>query len=225
MALPDRPTFVIRWHTGLPDDLLKALGNLAVVSAQIEEVLHRVYWKHAGLTSESGPIVTDNLNPKRLAEDILKFAALEASKAHVLADLKILLAEFEALNTKRNQCIHWMWSIAGQEQPEFEDATREMSAAPYGVERPAYRQKRGQVSAEFRLKDVEQLVMDCSWLLQRLRSHVGEEDALRRARASVSESAAFRKARSLADVFFPAPWLDKQPPQDSTASDPPEERK
>ena len=80
----------------------KRFGQLAVITAEIEQTLHQIYWKHAGLDQDSGPIVTDNLNPKRLSEDILKFARLDPAKANIVADLELLLSEFEALNTTRN---------------------------------------------------------------------------------------------------------------------------
>jgi len=212
MALADRPPFLVGWRTGLPDELLKALGHLAVVSAQIEDSLHRIYWKHAALTTQSGPIVTDNLNPKRLAEDILKFVALDESKARVLADLKVLIGEFEVLNTKRNQCTHWMWSIVGQEIPQSKDASYTAPPPPpYKVLRPIYRQ-RGERSVDFRVEDVEELVNNCSWLLQRLRPHGMEESDLRHVRAETDKTGEITSpAMTFSDLFYPAPWLDKPP--------------
>ena len=95
MSLPDRPTVVTRWETGLPPALLGAIGKLSVVSAEIEKVLHEIYWKHAGISKIVGPIVTDNLNPKRLGEGIIKFAKIEKSDTKILDDLKKLLKQFE----------------------------------------------------------------------------------------------------------------------------------
>jgi hypothetical protein len=98
VTLLDRPPFIVRWNTGLKPEMLQALGNLAVVSAQAEELLHKIYWRHAGLNVQSGPIVTDNLNPKRLEEDITKFVGLDKTKKNILDDLTILFAEFRAVN-------------------------------------------------------------------------------------------------------------------------------
>src|SRR5260370_42211857 len=92
MTLSDRPLFVTRWETGVSPEFLQAIGTLAVVSAEIEQQLHLIYWKHAGFNEQSGPIATDNLHPKRLSEDILKFVAIDASKANILADLKTLIS-------------------------------------------------------------------------------------------------------------------------------------
>jgi hypothetical protein len=67
MTLADRPPFIVRWETGLPPEILQGIGKLSVISSQIEQLLHQIYWKYAGLKPELGPIVTDNLNPKRLS--------------------------------------------------------------------------------------------------------------------------------------------------------------
>lgn len=223
MALPDRPPFLVGWRTGLPDELLKALGHLSVISAQIEDSLHRIYWKYAGLTLQSGPIVTDNLNPKRLGEDILKFLAIDGSKISILADLEILMTELEGLNQRRNQCIHWMWSIVGQERPEFTDPMQaSIPPPPYKLIQPVYKQKI-RPSVDLRVEDVEELVNECSWLSQRLRSHAMEESDLRRQRAEVDGMGAFTApALSLSDVLFPAPWLGKPAQPDPTPSGPPD---
>jgi hypothetical protein len=109
VSLSDRPPYVTQWGTALQPELLQALGHLVVVTSEVEELLHKIYWKHAGLSEESGPIATDNLNPKRLSEDILKFVGLDKRKANILADLKVLLDEFTTINTKRNRCLHWIW--------------------------------------------------------------------------------------------------------------------
>lgn len=74
MTLPDYPPYISGYSSGLPHDLLQALGHLSVVSARLEQLLHKIYWKYAGLNEETGPIATDNLTPKRLFEDIVKFA-------------------------------------------------------------------------------------------------------------------------------------------------------
>jgi hypothetical protein len=95
VALRDRPFgSVIGWNTGLPPEMLQAPGNLAVVTAQVEELLHQIYWKHAGLSEKNGPIVRDNINPKRLMDDILKFLKMKPSEAKIYNDLQILFEDF-----------------------------------------------------------------------------------------------------------------------------------
>ena len=218
--LPDRPPHVTAWRTGLKPELLQALGTLAVVSAEIEETLHMIYWKHAGLDGKSGPIITDNLNPKRLTEDILKLVALDKSKANVHADLKVLFAEFQTLNTKRNHCLHWIWEKVEQETEGMGFAAYSVGPikklSPYRVKRPIYRQS-GVASESFDASDVDAICQDCSWLAVRLRSHTLTDDQLREQRAAVDQIGTFSSpAMTFADLFWPAPWLDRPPlPADS----------
>lgn len=234
MALPDLPPYIARWDTGLEPELLQAIGTLAVVSAKAEETLHKIYWKYTGLDERSGPIVTDNLNPKRLEEDIKKLVGLDASKANVLADLKILFTEFEILNTKRNHCIHWIWEISeplGDEKRSVVVVTRNEPEPPnplrqIKVKRPAYRQS-GILSQEFRTEDVEEMCREFSWLHTRLKSHSVTEDELRQKRREIETSAAAKAApgASYSDLFWPAPWLDKPLPPDLMPSNRPETQK
>lgn len=229
MTLADRPTQGISWSTALQPDMLQSLGNLAVISAQIEEVLHKIYWKHASLTEQNGPVVTDNLNPKRLTEDILKFVALDGAKAHILADLQILVAEFNTLNTKRNRCLHWIWEAKYAEKlVGILYQTDEPQA--YQVKRPIYRQS-GIHSEDFTAADMAEICNDFGWLLRRLDSHTFEEGALRAMRESTDRfgttvnSDGSVNLSGLADLFYPAPWLDKQLQQGPTPPSPPDTQK
>ena len=202
--------------------MLQALGKLAVISAQSEEILHELYWKYANLNDKSGPVVTDNLNPKRLSEDILKFAALDKSKAHILADLTILFSEFQTLNTKRNHCLHWIWEAKFGDKPGILNMPE--NPEPYQVKRPIYRQS-GILAQEFTAKDITEICNDFGWLLRRLESHKFTESTLRAMRISMDgfggiiEADGSIRPSGLADLFYPAPWLDKQPQPDSTPSD------
>lgn len=211
--LSDRPPNVIRWNTGIEPNLLAFLGELAVVSAHMEELLHQLYWKHAGLDEDSGPIVTENLNPKRLTEDIKKLAALDPTKANVLDDLKILFKEFQDINTKRNHCLHWIWSVIEKTE------TLGAKAAPYRVRRPAYKQA-GIDSQTFDIADIEEICQNCNWLVHRLYSHTLSDNVLRNLRTSFDQAESFDRANSsteassdsMADILAPAPWLDKPLP-------------
>jgi hypothetical protein len=224
MALPDYPPLTVRWDTGLTPEMLQALGNLAVSSAQAEELLHQIYWNHAGLNEQSGPIVTDNLNPKRLQEDILKLVALDRSKANILADLKLLFAEHETLNTKRNHCLHWIWE--GADRPP-ESVITEISAkpVPYKLKRPIYRQS-GVLKQEVTVPEVKTYCSEFSWLAYRLRSHTFSDEELRQKRREVNGMGTVigpekSKSFALADLFWPAPWLDKPLPLVPTPPDHP----
>jgi hypothetical protein len=207
MTLPDYPRGTINWDTGLAPDMLRALGNLAVAAAQVEELLHQVYWHYAGLTVETGPIVTDNLNPKRLQEDIIKFASLEKSKANRVADLKVLFAELETLNTARNRCLHWTWRAATISPVEMPLAGR----VSYELTRPLYKQS-GPPGQSFSIEDIKKFCNDLSWLAYRLRSHSGSDDILRQKRAEIAGMTALAPDIELADLFWPAPWLKSLPP-------------
>ena len=220
MPLRDHPVKgVIGWSTGLPPEMLQAIGHLAVVTAQAEELLHQIYWKHAGLNEKSGPIVTDNINPKRLMEDILKFARLKPEQAELCADLQTLFQEFENINTKRNHCLHWVWEVI--ESKPLEMGVGRLGALrvghgetpTYRVKRPAYRQT-GVKSEPFTLSQIQQLCIDTSWLIQRFLAHTLTEEQLRKERRRLETElipSEFRDSilMTYADLFWPAPWLDK----------------
>ena len=205
MTLPDRPN--VRWGMHLQPDMLQALGALAVVSAETEELLHKIYWKYANLTEENGPIVTDKLNPKRLSEDIIKLVALDKSKTFIGADLKLLLDEFETLNTKRNHCLHWIWEAVAEDNLDASGKT-----LPYEIKRPIYRQS-GIRSENFITKDIEEFCRDFSWLRKRLESHTFSLETLRAIRENTRSFGRIKNSDGstldLADLFYPAPWLDK----------------
>lgn len=206
MALSDYPPLVINWDAALLPEMLQALGQLAVMSAGAEELLHQIYWNHAGLDERTGPIVTEILNPKRLEEDIIKFVSLDKAKAKILADLKILFAEFESLSTKRNHCLHWIWDT------DLESSFAFVKGAlhAYRLKRPVYKQK-GEMTQNFSTEDVRDFCKRFGWLSQRLRSHTFSDNELRAKRAELASTAPICGI-SLADLFWPAPWIDKPPP-------------
>lgn len=216
MALSDYPPVVINWNTGLPPEMLRALGTLAVLSAGVEEMLHQIYWHHAGLDERIGPIVTDNLNPKKLEEDIKKLVQLDHSKANILADLKILFAEFRTLNTKRNHCLHWIWDNSTNDTP-FSFVLDQPIA--YRLKRPLYRQS-GELAQDFTVADVRNYCNQFAWLSQRLRSHTFSDEALRKKRDELINSLPINGV-SQADLFWPAPWLDKPLPPEPKRHNPP----
>jgi hypothetical protein len=212
MSLPDRPIGIVRWNIGLSPELLQAIGKVAVVSANVEQLLHLIYWMHCGLTDKTGPIATGDENPSRLTEDIVKLTKLDALKENILADLQTLFVEYRALVKRRNQCIHWIWSIQGQ-TPELE------KTPPYKVIRPIYKIG-GETEAEFDVKSIEQLYDDYAWLEVRLTSHAMPEAQLRKRRSEIDSMGVMHKGDGagatpirFSDMFVPAPWLDKPPPK------------
>ncbi len=233
MTLPDKPPHVIHWGTKLEPDMLQAIGHLAVITSGIEELLHQIYWKHAGLNERSGPIITHNHNPKLLSEDIIKFVQLMPAKAHILADLKVLFAEFETINTKRNHCLHWIWDTGEEEREESSgivlSAGPVPKVLPYRVKRPIYRRPSEVHSESFSVEDIKALCDDSGWLASRLLSHTFEEKVLKAIRHETDQIGALHggpgATLSFGDLFYPAPWLDKPVPPKSKPSVPPETQK
>lgn len=215
MGLPDYPSFA-NWNPSLPDEMLRALGHLAVVSAQAEELLHQIYWNHAGLNEKTGPIVTDNLNPKRLEEDITKFVSLEKSKANILADLKILFAELRALNTKRNHCLHFIWI-----PPDPNADPPSHLGDGFRLKRPVYRQS-GSEEQELTTQEIRAACNDFAWLTYRLRSHTFTDEQLREKRKAFGDFEINDGVKAV-DIFWPAPWLDKPPLPAANRQNPPEQ--
>ena len=230
MALADYPKFTIKWDSGLKPQMLQALGNLAVVSAQAEELLHQIYWNHAELNERTGPIVTDNLNPKRLQEDIIKLVSLDKTKVNILSDLRLLFVEFKSLNTRRNHCLHWIWTASEEARGgplPLISLIAPTQSPPYQLKRPIYRQS-GILKQELSIEDVMQDCRQYNWLSYRLRSHSFSDDQLRQKRQEMSATGEVIQGSdtmSLADLFWPAPWLDKPLPPDSTPSSLPEIQK
>jgi hypothetical protein len=218
MTLPDRPWEVVRWNSSFPDDLLAAIGYLAIISAEVEQVLHQIYWKHACLTEVSGPIVTDILNPKRLGEDIKKFVRLIPDKANVLDDLTLLLKEHEELNTERNHCLHWIWEADTTGRAAV-DLGLAKHPGPFRIKKPIYKQAHAPDTV-FDAKKINDLCNNFAWLQTRLHAHAMDESDLRE-RRSILTQRAFEQHPNLtyADLFFPAPWLDKPLPPETPPSD------
>lgn len=203
----DRPNF-IRWESGLSSEFLEEIGKMAVTTAKIELLLHQLYWKCLGIDEARGPRVTDNLTPKRLSEDILAFLKGDASKAKVYADLKMLLVAWEKLNTSRNQCLHWIWSI----QP----AAQGGPPPPYLLTRPQY--KISGVNAQtFNAGTLLTLNNDLAWLEVRLQAHAMPEEELRAARAIKTRSGFLGAGQDYVDLFYPAPWLDEDQSSDPSS--------
>lgn len=221
MSSDFRPMVTFRLDTRLPPEMLNELGRLAVVTAEAEELLHRIYWRHAGLNEKNGPIVTDNINPKRLMEDVIKFLKLKPAEENVLLDLEDIFAEFEGINTKRNHCLHWIWEVIESKPERVEIGMGTFGYSPpktYQVNRPAYRQS-GVKTEPFTTADIQKLCDDASWIVQRFRSHAISEEQLRENRKELQHleiSAPHDSSvRTMADLFWPAPWLDKPSPPKS----------
>jgi hypothetical protein len=81
-----------------PDDVLKALGRVAAVSAGIEDQLHALYWKMLGVKDEAGKVITGDMRANRMTEDILKLARATNYPREKIEDLEDLFADFREKN-------------------------------------------------------------------------------------------------------------------------------
>lgn len=52
------------------------IGRIAIVAASIEDIFHLLHWQFAGLSDSIGPIITADVKPNRLTEDILRIAKI-----------------------------------------------------------------------------------------------------------------------------------------------------
>jgi hypothetical protein len=180
--------------------MLAAIGRAVVISASIEDILHALHWKYAGLNEAVGPVITGDARATRLTEDILRIAKAAKRPAAVIEDLSDIFTELKLLITTRNQCIHWLW-----ERP---DGRRKHTVAP-----PIY--KTGHQPAAFTVSQIEILGDALVWIEARLSAHELNEAGLQAEKAKHSPE--------LAEIFVPTPWLNKHPapnPKQSKNRDP-----
>lgn len=194
MTLPDYPKDTLEWAPRLPDEWLRELGRIAIYAGAVEENLHLIFWKYAGIHSDRGSIITGDQRPNRLADDIIKLMSLKATKRR-MADMRLLLTEYKGLAKHRNECVHWTW---GSVQPGKDTVT---------VMRPAY--KGAGDNPEYSLDDLRSLANDFAWLWMRLGMHLATDKNLRAIRAQDA---------MLSRIIAPAPWLDKLPPPNPKSS-------
>ena len=169
---------------GLPSAaMLAAIGRTVVVSASIEDFLHSLHWKFAGLNDVVGQVITGDARPTRLADDIIRVARAANVDEKILEDLSDIFAEYKSLAAIRNQCIHWIWEDLG--------------GANHKISPPVY--KAGHKPRTFSVQEIESLADDLIWIETRLSVHEMNEADIRKERE--------KYPAALADVFVPAPWL------------------
>jgi hypothetical protein len=54
--------------------VLQEIGRVAVEAALLEQKIHMVYWRYAGVGEAMGQVITETARPSRLFEGILKLA-------------------------------------------------------------------------------------------------------------------------------------------------------
>lgn len=171
-----------------PDDVLAAIGRVAVVSASIEDLMHGLFWKYVEVPTDVAVIITGDQKPTRLAEDIIKIAAALYEDPDRVQDLRDLFSDLKELNEKRNQCVHWMWH-----QPRQWKRGRRHWLVP-----PNYKPNRSPVP--FTAKQINGLADDLAWVELRMRVHMLDDEEFERERRELSFAA---------HLMVPAPWIDK----------------
>ncbi|APG11402.1 hypothetical protein BKD09_24005 [Bradyrhizobium japonicum] len=150
-----------------PDEILRALGRVAAVSAGIEDSLHALYWKMLGADDEAGKVVTGDMRASRMTEDILKLARAIKHPTESIDDLADLFADFREKNQRRNQVLHWIWDTQG-------------------VEAPGYKAKQ---RLSYTAAEVNDLADDLIWIETRLASHLLSSSSLQKEREKLGTDA------------------------------------
>lgn len=176
------------WHYTPPDEILQAIGRIAVLCASIEELLHIIHWRYIDTLLEVAPIlITGDMKPGRLMEDIVKIATVTGEEEPRIEDLKFLFADYRELSDKRNKCMHWIW-----------DQPKKRNLKKHQLYPPSY--KSGKSTVHFNVKELNRLGDDLIWVEARMRTHAFNEDDFEKERKSAG-----RHKRSV----VPAPWLDR----------------
>lgn len=113
MTLPDLPDGInwdVDWLVAFPEAWLREIARVTMYAARVEDRVHHVYWYYLGVSAEKGKILTADARPKRLGEDIIKFANLKCKNSARASDIKSLILEYDAQSVVRNRIIHWIWS-------------------------------------------------------------------------------------------------------------------
>ncbi len=164
--------------------ILAEIGRLAIVSASIDDILHAIYWKFARLTDAVGAVITGDIRPGRLVDDIIKVAKAAKVDPKIVDDLKDIFADHKNLAILRNQCIHWTWN-----RP---------TGRKIVVEPPTH--KTGHTPITLTLTQIKKLADDLVWIETRLDAHAMTDEEL----------AQRKKEEKEPDIYVPTPWLDKQ---------------
>jgi hypothetical protein len=193
VTLSDRPP--IREHHNLEPEWVQEIGTIASFAARVEDDLHRLYWYYAHLQNDIGAIITGDLSPNRLTEDIIKLTSLNKKQERRLDDLRLLFSEYRSLATQRNQVVHWTWANVINNQST--------------LIRPEYKRPGGKVKYTF--DDLRNLSMDLSWLHVRLSAHINSDHSIRQKRAHYAAMCKeFPNYNLTVDMFLPSPWLYKR---------------
>lgn len=172
----------------LPSEgVIAEIGRLAIVSASIEDIMHQIFWKHAGVSAPVGATITGDARATRLGEDIVKIAKAANVDAAIVEDLSDIFTEHRALVQERNKFLHWIWS--------WNTETGEDRIDP-----PGY--KSHLAGRYVTAQEVQKIGDDLVWIEARLAAHSLSEEELKES----------KKQFGLAGAFdAPTPWLEKLP--------------
>jgi hypothetical protein len=170
------------------EKIMLEIGRISIVSASIEDLLHSLYWRFAGLTDSVGPVITGDARANRLTEDIVRIAKAAKTDQTIIDDLKDLFSEYALLAVERNKFVHWIWS--------WNTKTRQDRIDPPGY-KPTHQGRyvtTGEVAA---------VADDLVWIEHRLQAHMMSKDELKASLAQHGPSGA---------LDAPTPWLGKPAP-------------
>lgn len=188
MRLP-RPTEFDDQYFTPSDDVLKSIGYVVIAAAGPEDLLHHLYWDISMLNKKCGPIVTKDMRPNRMAEDLAKMAETSGYTEDKVSALKNVLSDLKRAIEDRNRCIHWIWD--------------KNKKGEHRISAPQYKGEKGgelPITPEY----LRSLALDFAWIETRLNSFLLTEKELTKKRD---------KQGALKDVYVPAPWLnDSQSP-------------
>jgi hypothetical protein len=72
-----------------PNTVLQAIGRIAVICASIEDMLHVIHWRYVETSWDIAPILTGDIRPSRLMDDIVRIAVAANEEPARVADLRI----------------------------------------------------------------------------------------------------------------------------------------
>jgi hypothetical protein len=169
-----------------PNTVLQAIGRIAVICASIEDMLHVIHWRYVETSWDIAPILTGDIRPSRLMDDIVRIAVAANEEPARVADLKDLFADYRELSEQRNKCMHWLW---------YHPKQRRHILMP-----PSHREGRPPVS--FTSKELNAVADDLVWIEARVRSHALDDEDFEKERKAFGWYARYA---------VPAPWLDRPP--------------
>lgn len=171
-----------------PNELFEAIGRVAVESASVDETLYLLYWYYLDVLIDVAPIITRDMKPNRIADDIIKVAVASGEEEEKIKDLRDVIADYRELAEKRNKCMHWFW---------YQRKNRRHKK--HTLMPPAYRTAPPET---FAIDDINNLAFDLAWVERRLYVHGMPEEEYMELR---------RQLGYWIRYIWPAPWRGKPP--------------